>query len=243
MLSALSISAGTGTTGSPIQHAGTPSWSSGRRDFAAQSAIWHEKFTFTRATPFDRISDNARSICGTLLLSSETKWDTRNGRHRRCWGVPPLTASAAPALPTGARSLTDDEKQMEILQASSAPGISRHHWGTDFDIFSDQPAEWTTAGAGRNFLDEYSWLLGNASMYGFIQAFTPLSAYRQLGYMEERWHWSYWPVAQALLEFVSTHDADVQAALTAQWGTATEFSFISSHWREFMNNVNQTPTP
>jgi hypothetical protein len=240
MLSALSISAG--TTGSPIQHSGTPNWSSGRRDFAGQNRIWQEKFNFTRRTPFDRISPNARTICGsTLLLPSETQWNTREERHRRCWGVAPLPGGVVPAFPAGTRSLTDDEKQMEILEASSAPGISRHHWGTDFDIFSDQSTEWATAGAGRNFADEYSWLLSNASMYGFIQAFTPLSSFRQLGYMEERWHWSYWPVAQALLEFVSTHDAAIQTALTTQWGTAPEFSFIQNHWREFMNNVNQTP--
>ena len=155
----------------------------------------------------------------------------------------PLASQTAPAMPGGARSLTDDERQMEILEASSAPGISRHHWGTDFDIFSVEPSEWETSGPSKHFADEYSWLLSNASMYGFIQSFTPLSSFRRLGYMEERWHWSYWPVAQAMLEFVSTHETDVQSALMTRWASAPEFSFISAHWREFMNNVNQTPTP
>ena len=236
MLSALAISAS--TKGSTIEHKDTPTWESGRRDFADQNTIWQQKFNFTRKK-FDRISDNARKICGSLLSPADKKWDKANENHRRCWGVAPK--GTAPPFPSGARSLTDDERQLEILQASSAPGISRHHWGTEFDIFSDVPEQWTTTGPGKNFADEYAWLERNAFTYGFMQPFTIASAFKRFGYMEERWHWSYWPVAQALLEFVGTHDADVQAVLTSKWGTAPEFSFISKHWREFMNNVEQNP--
>lgn len=106
------------------------------------------------------------------------------------------------------------------------------------DLFSDQPTDFVR---GAQFADEYAWMMSNAAIYGFVQSFTAASAFMRLGYMEERWHWSYWPIAQALLEFARAHQAEVQTALTAQWGTRPEFSHISRNWRAYMFNVNETP--
>jgi LAS superfamily LD-carboxypeptidase LdcB len=193
------------------------------RDFNAQQTIWTEKFKFIRKKPFDRISQNAVKKCSRLLNSTEVgqKWDTSNSRHKTCWSL-----------------LPDDEKQQEILAASSAPGISRHHWGTDIDFFSVEPADFLKGG---QFSDEYAWMMSNASAYGFVQTYTATSAFMGLGYMEERWHWSYWPISQALLEFARNHQSTIQAALTTKWGGASQYSFISKHWKDYMFNVNETP--
>lgn len=209
---------------------------SAHRDFNAQRRIWERKFNFTGA-PFDRITPAARRTCGSLLLASEVQWDPGNARHRVAWGAD--APSTATPMPAGARALNDNEKQREILQASSAPGISRHHWGTDFDIVDPamNPADWQTGG---QFADEYSWLRRNAATYGFIQTFTATSGILG-GYIEERWHWSYYPVAQALLEFAQTHQTDIETALHTQWGTNPQFSLIRRRWRDFVFNVNETP--
>jgi hypothetical protein len=210
-----------------------------RRSFSQQEGIWNRKFQF-RGDPFDRVTGHARDVCGSLLLPSEIRWDPSNGSHRACWGVPPASGATAVSLPSGARSLTDDERQQEILQASSAPGISRHHWGTDFDLFDPDlgPENWQ---AGQRFANEYAWLMSNAATYGFIQSFTPMSTFMTTGYIEERWHWSYWPIAQTLLEFARAHQSDINTELMRRWGSQPQFSFIRRHWREFMFNVNQTP--
>jgi LAS superfamily LD-carboxypeptidase LdcB len=221
---------------------------SGYRSFADQRAIWDRKFDFVfhghlhRRNRFDRITDHARTRCGSLLAAGDVQWDTENPSHRACWGAAPLPSTGAgsvPAAPAGG-ALSDGEKQQEILQASSAPGISRHHLGTDFDFFSVEPVDW---GPGGRFFDAYRWLRANAMTYGFIQTFTPLSTFMRLGYMEERWHWSYYPIAQALLEFARAHQGDIEANLTspARWGGAARFSYILAHWQEFMFNVEQTP--
>jgi hypothetical protein len=232
-----------------------------------QEEIWLRKFNFTYTTrtsrggttftaeQFDRISSDARTICGaTLLLPTETKWDPVNDRHRVCWGVAPLPGHTAPPLGS-ARALTANERQREILQASSAPGISRHHWGTDFDLFSVEPQAWTPgSGATPNFSPAYDWLAGrpatgttpagpgNAARYGFLQSFTASSA-AGMGYMEERWHWSYYPVAQALLEFslVPAVDTELNRQLSAAWGSAPAYSRPAANWRSYLRNVNQTP--
>lgn len=269
----------------------------GYRSFQDQQTIWQNKFTFDWSIqPFDRITSAARSKCGTLIRRGEDQWNPRNMCHRVCWGVTtpgtlpqgtsssgaaapacpaicpaPGTSCAAPPMPAGASNLTPAEREMEILQASSAPGVSRHHWGTDFDLNSVSATQWAGAVAPL-----YDWLAGTpgtagsgrtggqAATFGFIQSFTSASGGYGTGYMDEPWHWSYFPVAQALLDWInvrtpppssgggtagcqpatglmnacSPHDA-VEAALNAQWGSGHQFDFIRSHWSDFMSHVGQ----
>ncbi|URA10104.1 M15 family metallopeptidase [Thermospira aquatica] len=81
-----------------------------------------------------------------------------------------------------------------ILRYSSAPGTSRHHWGTDVDLVSVDPAFFQTS-RGKKIL---SWLEKNASRYGFERPYTSLIE-RKKGYQEEPWHWSYAPLAKGYL--------------------------------------------
>ncbi|HMV43977.1 MAG TPA: M15 family metallopeptidase [Leptospiraceae bacterium] len=82
-----------------------------------------------------------------------------------------------------------------ILEYSSAPGTSRHHWGTDIDINALQNDYFTGKGNGA-FL--YEWLQKNAHKYGFCQPYNELSKRNNKGYNEEKWHWSYARVANQL---------------------------------------------
>ena len=82
-----------------------------------------------------------------------------------------------------------------ILEYSSAPGTSRHHWGTDLDINALQNDYFIANGNGA-FL--YQWLQKNAATYGFCQPYNELSKRGNKGYNEEKWHWSYARVANQL---------------------------------------------
>ena len=83
-----------------------------------------------------------------------------------------------------------------ILRYSAMPGTSRHHWGTDVDLNSVDPAYFTSP-LGRKV---YAWLAANASDFGFCQTYTPKGNDRPRGHEEEPWHWSYRPVASRYLE-------------------------------------------
>ena len=87
-----------------------------------------------------------------------------------------------------------NERALKILEYSSMPGTSRHHWGTDIDLnaFVNSYFE---KGKG---LKEYEWLLAHAAEYGFCQPYTKKGAERPDGYNEEKWHWSYLPIATKL---------------------------------------------
>jgi len=88
------------------------------------------------------------------------------------------------------------DRALKILEYSSMPGTSRHHWGTDIDINSFVNS-YFEKGKG---LKEYEWLVANAATYGFCQPYTPKDKDRPNGYNEEKWHWSYLPVAIKLTD-------------------------------------------
>ncbi len=90
------------------------------------------------------------------------------------------------------------ERALKILRYSSMPGSSRHHWGTDIDL-NNLENHWFEEGRG---LHEYKWLQDNAHLYGFCQ---PYTTGRPFGYFEERWHWSYLPVATRLTTYAREH--------------------------------------
>lgn len=95
-------------------------------------------------------------------------------------------------------SISDHQlRAKEILKYSSMPGTSRHHWGTDIDINSLSPA-YFKSGRGKK---EYEWLRDNAHEFGFCQTYTEKDGSRPDGYEEEKWHWTYLPIATPLLKF------------------------------------------
>lgn len=82
-----------------------------------------------------------------------------------------------------------NDRFKKILEFSSVPSTSRHHWGTDMDINSVDPSYFNTVKGKK----EYDWLAKNAKDYGFCQ---PYSVGRKTGYNEEKWHWSYKPLSK-----------------------------------------------
>ena len=87
------------------------------------------------------------------------------------------------------------QRALKILEYSSMPGTSRHHWGTDIDLNALENA-YFESGPGKRI---YDWLKANAGEYGYCQVYTPFGESRSTGYFEEKWHWSYMPVATEML--------------------------------------------
>ncbi len=196
------------------------------RDAASQAAIWRRKLVFDTRN-FNRVSAHAAKRCG---LHEGQSWRPGQSAHRRCW----------------TQTLTAPERQREILMASSAPGISRHHWGSEFDLFDLNPARFERGGTHRAL---YVWMQQNALDHGFFQPFTGPTPEQPHTYIEERWHWSYYPIAHALAGHIKQHDARVVASLNAQWdslearwsakGKPAEdcFSLVRARWRDYMIKV------
>ncbi|MFZ7260292.1 M15 family metallopeptidase [Avibacterium avium] len=97
---------------------------------------------------------------------------------------------------------SDWEKCQAILRWSALPGGSRHHWGTEVDIFdpdllpADQklqlePWEYTQGGY---FAELSEWLQENVAKFDFAFPFSQMPARVEIGY--EPWHISYLPMAE-----------------------------------------------
>ncbi len=193
------------------------------RDARSQAYIWYRKFTFTHTSSFNLVTEDAAERCN---LHAGRTWRPSSTHHTRCWK----------------RFLTPEDRQRQILTASSAPGISRHHWGTEFDLFGLNPRSWTE---GKPLYDEWSWMRSHGLRYGFFQPFLGREALGPYTYIEERWHWSYYPIAGALTEYIRDHQEVVDAALNAQWDSFEQrwsrstpfFSFVRTHWRDYVLNI------
>ncbi len=120
---------------------------------------------------------------------------------------------------------TDLEKANEILEYSSMPMTSRHHWGTDIDL-NNLNNSYFEEGQGKQ---EYEWLKAHANGFGFYQPYTEKSLNGRTGYNEEKWHWSYMPLASQYLTYYNRHitNADIEGFQGAE--LATEIDMVQNY--------------
>ncbi len=118
------------------------------------------------------------------VLSATRSFAYQKGIWERKWND---RASARPNAVQRAQS---------ILEYSAMPGASRHHWGTDIDLNALENSAFEAGGPHEKV---YVWLRHNAHRFGFCQPYTPLGPERPAGYREEKWHWSYLPLAAPML--------------------------------------------
>jgi LAS superfamily LD-carboxypeptidase LdcB len=121
--------------------------------------------------------------------------------NRKVVGELPVLDSHAVPLDVGA--LSERELAFAILRWSALPGGSRHHWGTDLDVFdaAARPAGYEIelipeeVEPGGMFGPLHDWLdrkIAESAAFGF---FRPYDLDRH-GVAPERWHLSYAPVAE-----------------------------------------------
>ena len=102
-----------------------------------------------------------------------------------------------------ASTLPPAERARFILRYSSMPGTSRHHWGTDLDLNSLNFRAWEQQPELQKL---HAWLTRRGPEFGFCQPYTAKGPHRPAGYEEEKWHWSYVPLAR---EFLKQHRSTV----------------------------------
>jgi LAS superfamily LD-carboxypeptidase LdcB len=108
-----------------------------------------------------------------------------------------------------ATKLSNQEKILAILTWSALPGASRHHWGTDLDVYDKKSVEQSQ----HNFqlvCSEYDqgpctelnkWLNENAINFGFKRPYTQYNG----GIAREPWHLSFYSSADKMLVQLNEH--------------------------------------
>ena len=106
-------------------------------------------------------------------------------------------------------SYTEDERLSplkaidKIIEYSTIPGTSRHHWGTDIDIIDGYPkasGDVLVPGKFENggpYEGLKLWLDENSEKFGFYLVYT--NDPRRRGFKYEPWHYSYAPISIPML--------------------------------------------
>ena len=138
-------------------------------------------------------------------------------------------------------TLTDLEKLKAILLYSALPGASRHHWGTDIDVYApnllkdDQKLQlenWEYEENGP-FHQLSLWLNANAESFGF---YFPYDKYRG-GIASEPWHLSFKSLADRYSQLLTIET--IITALSSQ--KVAGFDIIKQHiefiHKQFIQNT------
>jgi len=103
-----------------------------------------------------------------------------------------------------AAGLSPEKAIRKIIEYSTIPGTSRHHWGTDLDIIDAnvarpksvlEPSHFEGSGV---FVSLKKWMDAHASEYGFCLVYTKDE--NREGFKYEPWHYSYKPISKKMLQ-------------------------------------------
>lgn len=102
-----------------------------------------------------------------------------------------------------AQGMSPQEAVEKIIEYSTIPGTSRHHWGTELDLIdaavtqpqsSLEPENYHGNGAYCRLKE---WMDNHASDFGFELVYT--DNYHRKGFKYEPWHYSYAPISKPLM--------------------------------------------
>lgn len=136
--------------------------------------------------------------------------------------------------PLDISKMHDDELLFAILRWSAIPGCSRHHWGTDMDVFDEAAVptgynvQLTTAEATGSgpFAPLHDWL--DTYLASSDSEFFRPYALDTGGIAPERWHLSHRPTAKRyeqclnetrLIDWLMTQDIALKTSIYKHWHT------------------------
>jgi len=135
-----------------------------------------------------------------------------------------------------------------IIEYSTIPGTSRHHWGTDIDIVDgskDVSGDRLLPGLfgdGKPYGEFKKWLNLNASNYGFKVVYTNQPGRK--GFKYEPWHFSYEPLSKGYLKkYMKVGFNDFLKGLDIKGREHLTDSFINQYWTENMLDINPILKP
>ena len=138
-------------------------------------------------------------------------------------------------------TLSNEQKMHAILLWSALPGGSRHHWGTDFDIYdrtkvaaSGVPFELVTEEYEGNgpCSDLAKWVALNASKFGFERPYAKYAG----GVAAEPWHLSYSPLAKQIINSFSVELLREQLIESGILGLDTVLLHLNSLFERYTLN-------
>lgn len=150
--------------------------------------------------PFCALVESAARVAIDLKMASGFRGFERQLSiwNRKASGQ--LSVLGNDGLPIDISQLTEIDRVFAILRWSALPGASRHHWGTDLDVFDarglpkDYQLQLTVDESRTKFGRLHAWLDGQIACNKAQGFFRPYQIDRG-GIAPEPWHLSYAPLA------------------------------------------------
>lgn len=138
--------------------------------------------------------------------------------------------------------ISEKDKLYKVLHWSALPSASRHHWGTDIDVYDPtllpkgqslqlQKSEYLNDGY---FSELTEWLSQNIQQFGFYRPYQ-----KDLGGVaQEPWHISYFPLAE---RFLSQLDLDLisnRIMSHSVLGKSLILEELPTIYKQYIGNLN-----
>lgn len=130
-----------------------------------------------------------------------------------------------------------------ILQYSTIPGTSRHHWGTDIDITDSNAPKQKQVLISEKFHNNgpfaalRKWMEKNANKFGFYLVYTNDAS--RTGFSYEPWHYSYLPEAKHYQKQYDSRTAFAYFKSVGIYGSAyINVDFWEEYYTLFFKGIN-----
>ncbi len=144
--------------------------------------------------------------------------------------------------PIDSHQLSDAEKIRSILRWSALPGASRHHWGTDFDVFDRRalPENSTLKLEPWEYLQDhqhpfYRWLKDNLQQFGFFFPYPEGGT----GVAFEPWHISHLSTASQCLEELTVDQLSKQLESAPILGKECVHQMLPEIYNQYITNISR----
>jgi len=139
--------------------------------------------------------------------------------------------------------LTPEESINKIIEYSTIPGTSRHHWATDIDIIDANVMQPSSVLQARHFEDNGCyrklklWMDNHANAFGFYLAYTNKT--NRQGFKYEPWHYSYKPLSSLYLsQYKNLNIKDIIANENLLGNIFFSEKFISNYLNNNILDIN-----
>ena len=141
------------------------------------------------------------------------------------------------------KGLAPLEAIRKIIEYSTIPGTSRHHWGTDLDLIDANAPRPENLLLAEHFHGEgpfcrlKEWMDLHSESFGFYEVYTD-DPYRE-GFKYEPWHFSFAPIARPMLkEYRSLNIKDILEAENIKGAEHFTDDFIYDYRNKNILDIN-----
>lgn len=146
------------------------------------------------------------------------------------------------------QGLSPEKAILKIVEYSTIPGTSRHHWGTDLDVIDLSKKTPQNPLSAEHFIGNgiyanfKKWLDEKAEDFGFYEVYT--SNPKRKGFEYEPWHFSYRPLScNMLYQYQQLNFFETMKNLEIEGHQYFTKEFLDNYYKQNILDINPELLP